>query len=271
MTGASELKQVIRRWKESALDSHNLCRRLYKNDRKQPLELSRSQMLIFDCIARRQAPDGRSDIHCETHTRFGKSLTAGVATLTRVSTFPEKWTIIAPTGDKKQIIMGYIIEHIGDNQYTKQAFIPDAGESYERLRQHKSKEHITFKIGDSVGELMTLSAQESRKADPLDALMGFGCIVKGDKIATDRGDIEISEIVEQKLPVKILTYNDKENKTEYRNISDYQVNPRAGRDIIEIEVDGRIIHCTEDHPVYIVGKGYIPAEMVQPGDEVVAI
>jgi len=271
MTGTSELKQTIKRWQKRSLSSYELCRRLYVNEINLPLELSRSQVLIFDSIARRRAPDGRTDIHCETHTRFGKSMTVGLGVLTRAATHPEKWSIIAPSGDKKQIIMGYVIQHIGDNEMTKQAFIPEQGESYDRLRQHKSKEHITFRVQGGVGEIMTISAQESRKADPMDALMGFGCIMQGDKIRTEVGDIEISEIVKYEFPIKVLTYNGATNQTEYKSIVSYQENKRMERDIIEIEADGKTIHCTEDHPVFVVGLGYVPAKTVVAGDEVITL
>lgn len=82
---------------------------------------------------------------------------------------PEKWVIVAPNKDKAGIIMGYIIKHIFDDPILESKLIFD--EPKEKLKQHKSKEHITFVGG---GEVMILSADARNRQRTKDALMGFG-------------------------------------------------------------------------------------------------
>lgn len=153
--------QIIKKW--------------FKNDYGQPLELSPSQLEIYSCITRRRSPDGKRNIHCITHTRFGKSLTVAVAILSRITSFAEKWAIVAPNDAKTKIIMGYIIAHIFDNPYFVQKFQISKEENLERIQRERSKNRLTFKIrSGGIGEAFILSAQEKRNVNPLDALMGFG-------------------------------------------------------------------------------------------------
>jgi hypothetical protein len=109
------------------------------------------------------------------HTRFGKSLTVALAVLTRVATFPEKWSIVAPSEKKAKIIMGYIIDHTFDNDYTKQKLEISKDESLEHLRRERSKNRLTFKHTDgTMGEVFILSADSRNKQKAGDSLMGFG-------------------------------------------------------------------------------------------------
>lgn len=114
-------------------------------------------------------------VHCLTYTQYGKSLTIGLAVLTAISTFPEKWAIVAPSNKKAQIIMGYIIDHIFDNEYTASKFEISKGETRERIRRERRKDRINFKHSDgSLGEVFIISTEGRRTKDVLDALMGFG-------------------------------------------------------------------------------------------------
>jgi hypothetical protein len=144
---------------------------LYKNDYGQPLTLSETQKEIFDLIAEKKFPRN----FVITPTQYGKSLTVATAVLTRVATFPEKWAIVAPSARKAQIIMGYLIDHIFDNEYTRQKFIVDKKDDVDRIRRERSKERINFKIsGGRLGEVFTLTTEGKRVKNVLDSVMGFG-------------------------------------------------------------------------------------------------
>lgn len=229
---------------------------------KEAVTLSPSQEEIFRAITTRDYPR----YHVMTTTQFGKSFVVALAVLLRAATFPEKWAIIAPSEKQAKIIMGYIIEHIFDHPLIKSQFIQT--EKDERLKAEKSKKRITFRGG---GEIFILSADTKNKKAAGEALMGFGCIVEGHKISTDNGEMNIDEVVKLKEDVKILSYNHDKNRMEYKNILQYQENPLDGRDLYEIKVGDRKFQCTDDHPVYVVGKGYIPAKEVKQGDEVYVI
>lgn len=148
-----------------------LCASRYKNYNNQPFQLVDGQAEIFEAIAKRKYPR----VHCLSYTQYGKSDTVAMAVLTRITTFPEKWAIVAPSNKKARIIMSYIIGHIFDNEYTSALFEVDKGESLDRIRRERSKERLTFKMPDGqISEVFTISSEGKRTKDLLDALMGFG-------------------------------------------------------------------------------------------------
>lgn len=144
---------------------------MFKNSEGKPFEMSRSQIQLFDIVTHRKHRYN----HISSFTRFGKSDVISMAVLTRATSFAEKWIIVAPSTKKAKIIMGYVIGHIFDNDYFSQKFQVGKEESQERIRRERSKSHLTFRIeSGGIGEIMILSIQETRKRDPLDAIMGWG-------------------------------------------------------------------------------------------------
>lgn len=131
---------------------------MYKNEDGTPVMLTPTQVDIFATIAMRLYPR----VHCETFTRFGKSRTTALAVLTRASTYPEKWAIVAGNKEKAKIIMGYINSHIFDNEFTSSRFRMDKGDSAESIRRNRSKNHISFDVGGGLlGEIFICSAKEA--------------------------------------------------------------------------------------------------------------
>ncbi len=148
-----------------------LVNKLYKDGDGNPLVLTDTQEKIFDAIWKKKNP--RCHIMC--HTRFGKSFMVALAVLTRITHFPEKWAIVAPSEKKARIIMAEIIEHTFDNEYTKSKLDFDKGESLDRLRRERSKDRLTYKLADGkLGEVYIMSADSRNKAKAGDSVMGFG-------------------------------------------------------------------------------------------------
>ena len=116
-------------------DVKKLCKNLYKDEAGNPLILTKGQAEIFELVLTKNKPR----VHCLTYTQYGKSLIVGLGILTAVSTFPEKWAIVAPSNKKAKIIMGYVIDHIFDNEYTASKFEIAKGETRERIRRERSK------------------------------------------------------------------------------------------------------------------------------------
>ena len=153
------------------MTSSHLAASLYKDDFGQPLQLTPTQQEIFDIITKRKYP--RTLVI--TPTQYGKSKTVATAVLTRAATFPEKWAIVAPTAKKAGIIMGYVIDHIFDNEYTQSKFAIEKGDSFDKIRRERSKERVNFRISKGrLGEVFTLTTEGKRTKNVLDALMGFG-------------------------------------------------------------------------------------------------
>jgi hypothetical protein len=147
---------------EDLIEVKDIVKGLYKNDKGEPFELTDGQAGIFDLIYSKKHHRN----HINTFTRYGKSEVVSMAVLTRVSTFPEKWAIVAGTADKARIIMANIIKHIFDNDYTRKRFVIDKGESEENIRRYKNKDRINFKLDNGLlGEVFITSAEGA---------MGFG-------------------------------------------------------------------------------------------------
>ena len=143
-------------------DTQELVNKFYKDDSGNPIVLTKGQDEIFAAIAKKINPR----LHIMCHTRYGKTFCAGLAVLTRVATYPEKWAIIAGTKDKAGLIMQVVNGHIFDNDYIKSRYMPDKGESLEELKRYRNKSHITFKVGENqFSEVFIGSAAEA---------MGFG-------------------------------------------------------------------------------------------------
>lgn len=83
-------------------------------------------------------------------------------------------------------------------------------------------------------------------------------------IQTRFGDIQIGELVESKIDVKVYSFNHETNVIELKSIEAYEKNP--GRQLLEIELDDRTIECTEDHEIYTENRGYVKAKNLTPGD-----
>jgi hypothetical protein len=136
--------------------SKELVKLLYKNDKGEPFELTDGQVEIFDSIFKKKYPR----VHIQTPTRYGKSHTIAMAILARASTFPEKWAIVAGNKDKAGIIMAYVIQHIFDNEYTRQRFVLNKGESEENIRRYKNKDRVNFKLENGLlGEVFITTAE----------------------------------------------------------------------------------------------------------------
>lgn len=163
--------------KFSASSTYDLVKNLYRDDFGRPFSMTETQNLIFDCIFKKGANVGKQRLWIATFTQFGKSDIVSMAVLTRVATMGEKWVIIAPSQAKARIIIGYLIKHTFDNEFTLARFKLKEGESFDAIRRERSKNRLTFDCGDNrIGEVFVLSAEGRLKSgeDVGNSLMGFG-------------------------------------------------------------------------------------------------
>ena len=91
------------------------------------------------------------------------------------------------------------------------------------------------------------------------------CFTYDTKIMTELGEINIGDIVENGIDVKILTFNHKEQKLEYQKINRWI---RKRKDsVYKIKFsNGRFIECTDNHKFYVNEKGYVRAKDLTPTD-----
>lgn len=92
------------------------------------------------------------------------------------------------------------------------------------------------------------------------------CLPYEATVTTPDGEVRIGQIVEQRLATNVLTYNHETERAEWQPVERFETNP--ARLLVEIELDDRTLICTEDHPVFVEGKGYVPAAEIRDGDVV---
>ena len=87
-----------------------------------------------------------------------------------------------------------------------------------------------------------------------------GCLHYNNGILTDKGLITVGKIVEEKLPVKVLSYNINNEILEYKDIEYYHKEKRI-RPFVSVGVKSRgkgnrikYIVCTDNHKFYSEGK-----------------
>jgi hypothetical protein len=101
--------------------------------------------------------------------------------------FKEKTLIVAPSEKKAKIIMGYIIDHIGDNILFRGQLEVENKDTYDRLKRERSKNRLTFRGG---GEIMTLTLDSRNSKKSLEAAMGFGVGENGNVILDESSLID---------------------------------------------------------------------------------
>lgn len=244
-----------------------LVRSLYRDASGSPFTLTPGQVEIFDCIARRKYPR----VRIMASTRYGKSATVAMALVTRCANYPEKWAVIAPTLRKAKILMGHALDFALQNDYTREKLELEKDENLDRLRRERSKSRLTFRMGggkkEGVGDLFILSAEGHRTSRKGEALMGSGCLNADTMIQTDGGTITIKKIVDNKIRVRVRSFNERSGLVEWKEITGFFPNRRMTRKMFRVTVKGRNIVLTEDHPIYVIGRGFVPAKNLKRGDE----
>ena len=100
----------------------------------------------------------------------------------------------------------------------------------------------------------------------IDCLISDECFTYDTLIDTNVGKIKIGDIVENKLNVKILSYNHSLKKIEAKSINRYLYN--GYKTIIRVKLsNGEIIECTPEHKFFSIEKNeYIPIKDFKYGE-----
>ena len=94
------------------------------------------------------------------------------------------------------------------------------------------------------------------------------CLTGDTLVMTESGSLPISDLVGTEG--KVWSYNTETGNVELKPYHDCRMT-RQLAEILEIETeDGRIIRCTEDHPI-LTERGYVMACELLPSDRIVDI
>ena len=95
----------------------------------------------------------------------------------------------------------------------------------------------------------------------------FLCFPYETLIQSNEGEVQLGDIVENRLPVQVLAM-DLQGKLHWRDISKYEKNP--GSPLCRINFsDGSKIEATEEHPFFVQDVGYVFASDLRPNDKVI--
>ena len=125
-------------------------------------------------------------------------------------------------------------------------------------KDQATKGHFT---NTALGHRIATSVSAGTTALGGDALV---CLPYETKIHTEDGILEIGQIVEERMPFSVLTYNHSLHRMEYKKILEYE--SRIACETIIVKGNDFEVECTPNHPIYVFRKGYVPASEVKSGD-----
>lgn len=100
-------------------------------------------------------------------------------------------------------------------------------------------------------------------------ITGFGCFDYDTKVLTEKGFLKLGDIVENKLKIKIWSYNFSKKVKELQPIYEYIKNEESP--YLEIELDnGEKIKCTPDHIFYLKNGEECRADFLNVGSEIMS-
>ena len=92
-----------------------------------------------------------------------------------------------------------------------------------------------------------------------------GCFAAGTLIPMADGSLKPIERIEEADDVHGVDQNDPEGPVSVGKVAEiYRHEPQP---LMEVELGGGVIRCTGNHPFYVRGRGFIPAEQLKCGDE----
>lgn len=103
--------------------------------------------------------------------------------------------------------------------------------------------------------------------DILVPTVGILCIEGSSLVLTNEGLLPIEDIVNERMPLKVLTMNEDSKEYEWKVINNWYDN--GIKELIELDFGETKIQCTPDHEIYTNNRGWVEAQNLTEDDEVV--
>lgn len=174
--------------------------------------------------------------------------------------------IVVPTGGGKTYIGMFAIACLCVPTLICVTTIELARQWIQKLNEHLGIKACLLgggkhEIGDVTVAIYNSAAKHIDKlADKFDLAIFDECLTYDTLILTDRGWIPIGEIVENKLPVRVLTH-----RGRFMPIVGWHKIPLRKRLVKVVLEDGTEIKCTEDHK-FLTERGWVEATKLLSGD-----
>lgn len=99
-----------------------------------------------------------------------------------------------------------------------------------------------------------------------DLVIADECFTYDTKIMTEYGEMNIGEIVENAIDIKILSYDIVNKKLEYKKINRWI--KKSKNTVLKIKLsNGVFIECTDNHKFYVKNKGYVRSRELTKNDD----
>lgn len=93
------------------------------------------------------------------------------------------------------------------------------------------------------------------------------CFPADEIVWTERGAIPIGQVVAERMPIRVWSYNMVTDEIELRPLTGWHTNP--GRRLLRIRTADGDLRCTEDHRI-LTDRGYVEARDLRLGDNLVS-
>lgn len=126
---------------------------------------------------------------------------------------------------------------------------------------------IAEKLGDSHGCIL-FQEQIMKLVEDLTngKVNGNYCFAENTKVLTEDGEKTIKQIVEEKKPIKVWSYNKKEEKYELKEVINFFDNGEKNTIKLILE-NGREIICTPEHLFLTKNRGWVKAIDIEEEDD----
>jgi N12 class adenine-specific DNA methylase len=104
----------------------------------------------------------------------------------------------------------------------------------------------------------------------VDQIIVDECFPYDTKITTDKGPMKIGDIVEKRLPVRVLSFNNSTKRTEWKPIVRWLLRGEATELVRIVHEHGEFV-CTPNHPIFTYGGTYIQAGALVPGSQLLSL
>lgn len=141
--------------------------------------------------------------------------------------------------------------------------IDDIGQEVDSLGEWTGRKKVKARV--MISTIQTFHKIVKDWVHYFDVVFVDESIEGNQKITTDQGSIPIKDIVENKKDVKILSWNEKTNSVEWKNIKKYHKHSPKSK-MLEITINGKTLKVTEEHKVYTSNRGWICAKDLSVND-----
>lgn len=126
---------------------------------------------------------------------------------------------------------------------------------------------IAEKLGDSHGCIL-FQEQIMKLVEDLSngKINGNYCFAGNTKVLTEDGEKTIKQIVEEKKPIKVWSYNKEEEKYELKEVINFFDNGEKNTIKLILE-NGREIICTPEHLFLTKNRGWVKAIDIEEDDD----